>query len=40
MKRGCVGDLSSMQANLDEYSKQQAAVQTANAKAESTVYTY
>ena len=40
MKRGCVGDLATMQANHDTYLKEEAVVQTANEKAQSTVYTF
>ena len=40
MKRGCVADLTTMKANHDQYLQQEEAVQTANQKATSTVYTY
>jgi hypothetical protein len=40
MKRGCVGDLATMQASHDKYLEQEAAVKAKTEKAESTVYTY
>jgi hypothetical protein len=40
MKRGCVGDLATMQAGHDKYLEQEAAIKAKTEKAESTVYTY
>uniref|UniRef100_A0A6C0B1J7 Uncharacterized protein n=1 Tax=viral metagenome TaxID=1070528 RepID=A0A6C0B1J7_9ZZZZ len=40
MKRGCVGDLATLQTNHDQYLEQEATTQAANEKAKSTVYTY
>jgi hypothetical protein len=40
MKRGCTGDLATMQASHENYLKQEAAVKATNEKAESTVYTF
>jgi hypothetical protein len=39
MKRGCIGDLATMQASHDQYLAEEAATQEANEKAKSTVYT-
>lgn len=39
ISRGCVKDLATQQANQEQYLTEQAAVQTANAKAQSTIYT-
>jgi hypothetical protein len=40
MKRGCTGDLATMQASHDKYLEQEAAVKATTEKAESTVYTF
>lgn len=40
MKRGCTGDLATMQAGYDKYLEKEAAVKTKTEKAQSTVYTY
>jgi hypothetical protein len=40
MKRGCAGDLATMQASHDAYLAQEAQVKAKTEKAESTIYTY
>jgi hypothetical protein len=40
MKRGCTGDLATMQAGYDKYLEKEAAVKTKTEKAQSTIYTY
>ena len=40
MKRGCTGDLATLQSNHDKYLEQEAALKAKTDKAESTIYTY
>jgi hypothetical protein len=40
MKRGCTGDLATMQASHEKYLEQEATVKAKTEKAESTIYTY
>jgi len=40
MKRGCVGDLASMQSSHDQYLVKEKEVNDKNAKAESTIYKF
>jgi hypothetical protein len=40
MKRGCTGDLATLQAGHEKYLEQEAAVKVKTEKAESTIYTF